>query len=584
MSFPPCLAFVLFQGADRRQAVEPALAIPLAVLALLLLLRLPGLISSLVLQLARTRELASRLWRLLGALVAALVPADPTAIPPPARSDRSGPAAPWQGTDQRARLRRALARSLNLSLLLSLLRLVLPRFWLPEALWRRLVHPDSFGPAFPIGGMVWLTHNVDVREVLERPDSFQVVYGPRMRGVTLPLDPPPADDAAVPEQERGNFLLGMQDTPRYLRDISNMRLAFRREDAQRCGQLAGQAAAAALERAIAERRRLDPAAPRLRLDLPVDLVLPVVESLIRDYFGIPVPLSCPDPAAGPGRDPAVFPEPTDSDRPAAAVVDAQQSWLAVLFNHIFYDLKGDSSREACRRDAPLVRGALRQIIRRRRLGMEAGEAPEADDVLSRCLRLQRSGTPGLDDETLRVNVTGFLVGAMAPLINASCQVIDLLLERPEALAQAQDAARRQDLHRLHGCVIEALRFSPGDPVIYRWTAEDTWLGEGSSRCTVPRGTLVMAWNASAMFDPALVEAPWQFRPDREPGSYLHWGLGQHTCAGAYINEAAIPAMLAPVLRLEGLERAPGDAGQPVRDGPDGITIRHLELLIPATAD
>jgi cytochrome P450 len=584
MSLAPSLAFVLFRGADARQGVEPALVIPLAVLALLLLSRLPGLISALALQLARIRELASRLWRLLLALVAALVPPDGTPIPSPGPIGSGGGAAPWPGTDRRARLRRALARHLSPSLLLSLLRLVLPRFWLPGSLWRRMVHPDSFGSAFPIGGMLWLSRNVDVREVLERPDSFLVVYGPRMRGVTLPLDPPPADDAAVPEQERGNFLLGMQDTPRYLRDISNMRLAFRREDAERCGLLAGQTAAAALERAIAERRRLDPAATLLRLDPPVDLVLPVVESLIRDYFGIPVPLSCPDPAAAPATDPAADPGdqagPVD---PAAAVVDAQQSWLAVLFNHIFYDLKGDSSRDACRRDAPLVRAALRQIIRRRRLALAAGEAPEADDVLSRCLRLQRSGTPGLDDETLRVNVTGFLVGAMAPLINASCQVIDLLLERPEALALAQDAARRRDPDRLRGCVIEALRFSPGDPVIYRWTAEDTWLGEGSSRCRVPRGTLVMAWNSSAMFDPALVEAPWQFRPDREPGSYLHWGLGQHTCAGAYINQAAIPAMLAPLLRLEGLVRAPGDAGQPVKDGPDGITIRHLELLIPAAA-
>jgi len=572
-----CLAVLPHRGGDRLLGCEPLLLLPLAVVALLLLPRLPGLIPALALQLARVRELASRLWRLLLALLAALAPAQP---PPGATAaDPLDPSASWPGTDRRARLRRALARNLTPYLLLSLLRLLLPRFWLPAALWRRLVHPESFGPDFPIGGMVWLSHNADVREVLERPDSFLVVYGPRMRSVTLPLDPPPADDAAVPEAERGNFLLGMQDTPRYLRDISNMRLAFRREDAQRCAQLAGQVATAALERACAERRLQDPEAAWLPFDLPVDLVLPVVQSLINDYFGIPVPLRCPTAGLDQNAEAAAVGPAGSAD----AVVDDQQSWLAVLFNHLFYDLKGDSSLDACRRDAPLVRGALRQIIRRRRQAFEAGEAPEADDVLSRCLRLQRSGTPGMDDETLRVNFTGFLVGAMAPLINASCQVLDLLLERPEALALAQDAARRQDQRRLSGCVMEALRFSPGDPVIYRWTAADTWLGEGSGRCTLPRGTLVMAWNSSAMFDPALVESPWRFRPDREPGSYLHWGLGQHSCAGAYINQAAIPAMLAPLLRIEGLRRAPGDAGEPLKNGPDGITIRHLQLLIPSSA-
>jgi cytochrome P450 len=127
--------------------------------------------------------------------------------------------------------------------------------------------------------------------------------------------------------------------------------------------------------------------------------------------------------------------------------------------------------------------------------------------------------------------------------------------------------------------MEALRFWPGDPVIWRWTNSDSWIGAGSRRCAVPEGTLVMAWNSSAMFDPALVSAPWAFRTDRPSGSYLHWGHGQHRCAGAYLNMAVIPGMLGPLFRLGPLERAPGAAGRPAREGSHGLTFRRFELLV-----
>jgi cytochrome P450 len=345
------------------------------------------------------------------------------------------------------------------------------------------------------------------------------------------------------------------------------------------------------------------------------VVVPVVESLVQDYFGIPLPLSCgpsegiPPPRASdeasggpeaaatpainapgaaaavpedPGQDDAVGADPA-AQPPIAAEGGFErdpQRWLEALFAYLFYDLKGDC-REIALQAAPRVSAALRQVIRRSQSDLDSGARPaETDDVLSRCLRLRRSGTPGLDDETLRVNLTGFLVGAMTPLINATCQVVDGLLEWPEALRQAQTAARAHDDEALLGCVLEALRFWPVDPVIYRWTLQDSWLGEGSVRCSIPRGTLVMAWNAAAMFDPAVVQAPWQFRAQRPPGSYLHWGHGQHRCAGASITMAVIPGILGPLLRLGSLSRAAGATGQPQRQGgKEGITIRSFALLV-----
>jgi len=607
---------------------------PLTALGLLLLPRLADLLPALGLLLARLLESASRVARLMLALLRELFWVDPArraarharwpgqdegepalggqllmavvdllllpfdwlASLGPQRLLRPDPGCEEKQQRRRSeaapllpRLRWALGRHLRIDLLLSFLRLLQPRWWLPGFFWRsKVVRPDSYAPEFPIRRVLWLTHADDVREVLSRPENFEVVYGPRMRLVTQPIEPlvDPSEDPS----ENGNFLLGMQDTPRYWRDISTMRLAFRREDAGRCGALAERAAITAVDQALQPslNRPVPEGSPRLRrIDLPVDLVMPVAEALVNDYFGIPVPLVCPGPDNG-----------RDAPGPASGEVDHRHLWLEGLFNYIFYDLPGERSLEPCRRDAPRVRAALQAIIRRRRDEIKAGVAPEADDVLSRCLRLQTAGTPGMDDETLRVNLTGFLVGAMTPLINATCQVVDVLLENPRLLARAQAAARGQAAARDRGaagtgaatdekehedqllaCVMEALRLWPGDPVIYRWTGADTVIGAGSRRCAIPRQTLVMAWNASAMFDPALLSAPWQLRTDRPPGAYMHWGHGQHSCAGAYINMAVIPAMLAPLLRQHRLQRAPGAAGQPRKDGPDGITIRHFELLV-----
>jgi len=78
---------------------------------------------------------------------------------------------------------------------------------------------------------------------------------------------------------------------------------------------------------------------------------------------------------------------------------------------------------------------------------------------------------------------------------------------------------------------------------------------------IPEGAMVLAANLSAMFDPLKIERPNEFRVDRPWGEYILWGYGLHTCFGAYINRAVIPAILRPVLARPKLRRAAGSAGQ-----------------------
>ena len=55
--------------------------------------------------------------------------------------------------------------------------------------------------------------------------------------------------------------------------------------------------------------------------------------------------------------------------------------------------------------------------------------------------------------------------------------------------------------------------------------------------------------------------------DRDIRSYLHFGWGMHQCFGLAVNQTQIPEILAPLLGLPGLRRAPGHEGHVVLDGP-----------------
>ena len=69
-------------------------------------------------------------------------------------------------------------------------------------------------PILIVKNFALVTRFEDVQEVLMRDEIFQVTYGEKMRIVTGGRD----------------FFLGMQDSPEYTRDVSNMRSVMRRED------------------------------------------------------------------------------------------------------------------------------------------------------------------------------------------------------------------------------------------------------------------------------------------------------------------------------------------------------------------
>jgi cytochrome P450 len=356
--------------------------------------------------------------------------------------------------------------------------------------------------AYPNSGTAIVTRYQDVVEVLDRNADFEVVYEPKMRAITA----------------GENFFLGMQDSALYDRDTSNMRLAMRRGDV---AAIIEPRARALAEKLVAQASN--------RIDVPPALSLPVPTAIVTDYFGI-------------------------ATAPASDLV----AWATLMFWYLFVDLAGDPALERRALDAAAAcRAAIDAAIAGRKASGEA-----KDDLIGRCLVMQKANLPGMDDLGIRNNLIGLVIGAIPTISKACVQALDQLLQRPQALASARAAATSGDDAAFAAHVFEAFRFNPVNPLIYRRAARDTRIAAGSLRGrTIRKDTMVLASNLSAMFDPLKIYAPESFRADRAWGEYMLWGYGMHTCFGAHINRAVMPAILKPLLAKPGLRRAAGATGQ-----------------------
>src|SRR5262249_31050455 len=275
------------------------------------------------------------------------------------------------------------------------------------------------------------------------------------------------------------FFLGMGNTPEYRRDTDAMRLAMRRDDiatrlAPRTIELAEQIAARA----------------NGRIEVVDALVREVTFQVLCAYFGV----SAPD--AGDLR-----------------------VWATRLFEFQFADPGNDPAlRREVDEIAPRLRTHIDGLIARRR-----AQAGTADHVLDRCLAMQAQGRAGFSDKQIRSALIGFVVGGLPQPPMVAPQALEQLLRRPDALAGAQAAARKDDDALVAGYIFEALRFDPLAPALMRVAARDRVIAEGTPRATrVRQGATVLAAFSSAMMDGRRVPDPRRFDPRRLPHEYMHF--------------------------------------------------------------
>jgi cytochrome P450 len=244
---------------------------------------------------------------------------------------------------------------------------------------------------------------------------------------------------------------------------------------------------------------------------------------VRDYFGV----AGPDP-------------------------ETMKRWMRHIFWDLFLNQNDDPAViERANQAGAAMRPYLEGLIRERKAQLSAG-AEVPDDFVTRMLRQQMEDST-IDDDLIRRNIGGVIVGAVDTLSKAIAHTIDELLRRPAALESARRAALANDDPSLASHAWEALRFNPHNSALFRYCRADAVVADGTERRTViEKGQTVVLLTMSAMFDPARFDHPDEFLTNRASDDYLHFGQAQHLCFGARINGIVLPLAVKALVQLEDL--------------------------------
>jgi cytochrome P450 len=363
-------------------------------------------------------------------------------------------------------------------------------------------------PILRLGSTYVVTLHDDVREVFGTDAAFRVPYKPNLDVIT----------GGEP------FFLGMADTPEYHAGIEAMRRVVHADDLPGLARRAEARAEEIVSRSGG------------RVEVVGQLVRRVSFDMLAEYFGVP--------------------------EPAGGRLDV---WATRLFEFQFASSPKDLElRAQVDEIAPAFRAHIDRVIASRKAEGNGGR----DDVLARCLALQRAGESGYDDVEIRTALLCMIVGGPPQPPMVVPQAMEQLLRRPDALAAARAAALADHDSALHRIVLEAMRFDPLAPGLPRVATREWTVARGTRReRTIPEGATVLAAFASAMMDERRVPAPGRFDPDRRRHEYIHFGYGLHECFGRHINGATLHMMLKPLLKRSNLRRAPDPEGRLTKNGP-----------------
>jgi len=147
---------------------------------------------------------------------------------------------------------------------------------------------------------------------------------------------------------------------------------------------------------------------------------------------------------------------------------------------------------------------------------------------------------GLASEQVVSNAGVLLFGGIETTEGMIANALLHLLERPDALAQAQ-----ADPMHLDAAIEESLRLEPAAAVIDRYATTDFKL----ANALIKRGDLVRISIAAANRDPAVFPRPEQFDLARpRPRGHLAFAQGPHVCLGIHLARLEARTGIATVLR------------------------------------
>lgn len=370
-------------------------------------------------------------------------------------------------------------------------------------------------PILTFGQRVIVSCHVDVVDALARDTEFTISE----------------INAERTNRDNGPFVLSMDRSLQHEREKALLNSVMKREDIDRIRDIVTAHVQECLDRVKT----------RGWIDAVNDLTRLVPLRVVGEYFGVP------------GPDDTVM-----------------LRWMRTLFHDLFLNLTNDKDvAQKAVISFEEMRPYLLGWITRKKAEIASNPDQTTDDVLTRMLHCQRRpGMEWLDDDCIRRNISGLIIGAVDTTSAAAAKVIDQLLRRPKELGEARHAAHAGDEATLGRYVWEALRFNPHNPIIIRHGQPGAVLGQDASRHqTLSGGQMVYLGTLSAMFDPAVFPDPGRFRTDRDPKHYLHFSAGLHACQGRYVSGIQIPSIVGGILRLANAHRASGWDGRIAYDGP-----------------
>ncbi len=364
-----------------------------------------------------------------------------------------------------------------------------------------------YRPILKIGRIVVVSRYDDVREVLGEDQSFSVtqIYDAKMRMTT------------------GTFVLGMRDTPQYRLELEAMHRAVRPDDREMISRFVTRCADQIVRQAL----------PDGSIDAVGALSRVVPTRLVNFYFGVP------------GPDEATV-----------------MRWMRTIFRQIFLNLTNNKkmAADAVTSSQEMIE-YLNRLISRTRAQFAQGKEP-ADSFLIRLIR-----DTSLDQQTIVRLIGGTIVGVVDTSSQAMAQALNQLLDRPDALKAAHEAALKREHEVVADHVFEALRFNPQNPLLIRYCESPYRIARGTKRETLAKeGSIVVAGTMSAMFDRNVVHSPNEFRPGRPKDTQIFFGHALHTCFGEHIARVMVPLVMESLLRTKGLRRASGSKGRLRYDG------------------
>lgn len=361
-----------------------------------------------------------------------------------------------------------------------------------------------WGKPFKLGPLVIAARHADVRELLSRDLDFRIA---------------PINEARI-EAVNGPFVLGMDRGATLALERRALYSALHQVDKTRLRDQVARAAVDAIARAG---------------DGPLDVVggyaRPIAAATARALFGIA------------GTDERLF-----------------MDMARAIFAHTFLNITGDAVIEArALKAAALMRAWFDAEIARRRASSELG-----DDMMGALLRERM-----LDDDGVRRTLGGMLVGSIDTTASAVAKIIEVIgrdRDLNERIRRdARDLRNANDLARLEGWCLDALRRWPHNAAMLRKAAADTRLGATQ----VKAGSAMLAWTQAAMLDASVFPEPAQLAHDRPRSAYFHFGGELHHCGGRSINQFQIP-LLVGALVARGIARV--GPMQWAGQFPDGLEV------------